>query len=79
MKQNIKFSAKDRLGLYEGKQHKPWFDDECSQILGQRKRAKMQWLQNPKQNNVDILNNIRCKASRHFTHNKKVWLKGKIN
>ena len=28
-KENIKTSTKDTLGLYELKQHKPWFDDEC--------------------------------------------------
>jgi hypothetical protein len=35
------------LGLYEWKQHKPWFDEECLQFLDQRKRAKMQLLQDP--------------------------------
>ena len=28
-KENIKTSAKERLGLHELKQHKPWFDEEC--------------------------------------------------
>jgi hypothetical protein len=47
IKESIKISAKDSLGLYERKQHKPWFDKECSTFLDQRKQAKMQWLQNP--------------------------------
>jgi hypothetical protein len=29
IKENIKTSAKESLGLYERTQHKPWFD-ECS-------------------------------------------------
>ena len=29
IKENIKTSAKESLGLYKLKQHKPWFDDEC--------------------------------------------------
>jgi len=29
IKGNIKTSAKQSLGLYEMKQHKPWFDVEC--------------------------------------------------
>jgi hypothetical protein len=29
-KENIITPAKDSLGLYELKQYKPWFDDECS-------------------------------------------------
>jgi hypothetical protein len=33
------------LGCYELKQHEPWFDEECSKLLAQRKLAKLQWLQ----------------------------------
>jgi len=29
IKENIQTSAKERLGLHELKQHKPWFDEEC--------------------------------------------------
>jgi hypothetical protein len=39
IKENVKISAKEMLGLYGQKQHK-----ECSQVLVQRKQAKMQWL-----------------------------------
>jgi hypothetical protein len=42
IKDNIKTSAKESLGRYELKQHKPWFDKECLGFLGQRKQAKMQ-------------------------------------
>jgi hypothetical protein len=31
--ENIKFSAKETLGYYELKQHEPWFDEGCSEIL----------------------------------------------
>jgi hypothetical protein len=34
IRENIKISAKETLGLYGQKQHKPWFDEECSQVLG---------------------------------------------
>jgi hypothetical protein len=37
IKENIKTSAKESLGLHEIKQHKPWFDEECLGILDQRK------------------------------------------
>jgi hypothetical protein len=53
IKYNIKTSAKESLGLHEMKQHKPWFDEECLGILDQRKKAKMQWIQNPSQSNVN--------------------------
>jgi len=39
IKENIKTSAKESLGLYELKQHKPWFDEECFDFLHQRKQA----------------------------------------
>jgi hypothetical protein len=41
IKQNIKTSAKESLGLYGWKQHKPWFRDECLRLLFQRKQAEM--------------------------------------
>jgi hypothetical protein len=37
---NIKFSAKESLGYYELKKHKPCFDKGCSELLDQRKQAK---------------------------------------
>jgi hypothetical protein len=43
-RQNITASAMERVGYYELNQHKPWFDDECSKLLEQRKQAKQQWL-----------------------------------
>jgi hypothetical protein len=66
MKENTKTSAKESLGLHEMKQHRPWFDEECLGILDQRKRAKMQWIQNPSRSNVDNLNKVRRDASRRF-------------
>jgi hypothetical protein len=75
IRENIKISAKETLGLYRQKQHKPWFDEECSQVLGQRKQAQMQWLQNPNQSNLDNLKNARQEASRHFKNKKREYLK----
>ena len=66
IKENIKTSAKESLGLGEFRQHKPWFDEECLHFLDDRKQAKMQWLQDPSQSNVDNLNNVRHEATRHF-------------
>jgi hypothetical protein len=69
--ESIKISAKESLGLYERKQHKPWFDKECSKFLDQRKQAKMQWFQFPNKSNVDNLNNVRREATRHFRNKKE--------
>jgi hypothetical protein len=45
--ENIKISAKESLGYYELKKHKPWFDVGCSELLDQRKQTELQWLQDP--------------------------------
>jgi hypothetical protein len=37
VREKIKISAKWSLGYYELKEHKPWFDEECSKLLDQRK------------------------------------------
>ena len=50
------------LGLNKLKQHKPWFDEEFLGSLNQRKQAKMQWVQDPSQSNVDNLNNVKCEV-----------------
>ena len=78
MKENIKTSAKESLVSHELKQHKPWFDEECLGFLDQRKQAKMQWMQDPSQSNVDDMNNVRHEANRHFRNKKKVYLKAKF-
>jgi hypothetical protein len=69
-KENIQTSTKESLGLHEFKQNKPWFDEdeECSGFLDQRKRSKMQWIQDPSQSNVDNPNNVRREVNRHFTN-----------
>ena len=76
--QNIKTSAKERLGVHEWKQHKPWFDEECLGFLDQKKRAKMQWVQDPSQSSVDNLKIVRREVSRHFRNKKKAYLRAKI-
>jgi len=78
IKENIKTSDKESLVPHEWKQHKPWFDKECVDFLGQRKQAKMQWIEDPSRSNVDNVNNVRRKASRHFRNKMKAYLKAKI-
>jgi hypothetical protein len=38
----------------------------------------MQWVQDPRQSNVDNLNNVRREAIRHFRNKMKTYLKAKI-
>jgi hypothetical protein len=78
IRDNIKISAKESLGYFEFKKHKPWFDERCSKLLDQRKQAKLQWLHDPSEINGDNLNNVRREASRHFRNKKREYLKDKI-
>jgi hypothetical protein len=59
------------LGYYELKKHKPWFDKMCSELLDQRKQAKLQWLQYPSDINGNNLNKVRWKASIHLRNKKR--------
>jgi hypothetical protein len=45
IRETIRISAKESLGYYELKQHKPWFDEGCSKLSDQWKQGKFQWLQ----------------------------------
>jgi hypothetical protein len=77
--ENINISAKMSLGYSELKKYKPWFDEECSNLLYERKQANLQWLQDPREINGDNLNNIRHGISRRFRNKKREYLKEKID
>jgi hypothetical protein len=66
IRENIKTSAKESLGHYELQQQKPWFHDECSKFIDKRKKAKLQWLQNPSQVSGDNIDNVTREDSRTF-------------
>jgi hypothetical protein len=78
IKENIKISAIESLGYYELKKHKPWFDQVCPELVDQKKKAKLQWLQDPSEINGDNLNNIRRETSRHFRNKNREYLKKKL-
>jgi hypothetical protein len=77
-RENLKASATESMGYYDMKQHKSWFDEECYKLLDERKQAKLQWLQNPSQTNVDNLNSVRCETSRTFKNKRWEYLKEKL-
>jgi hypothetical protein len=53
IRENIKISAKESLGYFELKKHKPRCDKGCSKLVQQRKEAKLQWLQDPSEINAE--------------------------
>jgi hypothetical protein len=54
IRDNIKTSAEENLGYQHNKIR---YDDEYSELIEQRKQAKLRWLQNPSQINRDNLQN----------------------
>jgi hypothetical protein len=38
IRENMKISAKESLGYFEFKKHKPWFDDGCSKLLDKKNK-----------------------------------------
>jgi hypothetical protein len=69
-REDIEISVKESLYHYELKKHKPWFEERCSELLDQRKQAKLQGLQDHSEINSDNLNNIRRVASRHLRNKR---------
>jgi hypothetical protein len=78
IRENIRISVKERIGLCETKSYKPWFNEECLKLVDRRKQAKLQWLQDPSGVNENNLRNVRREASRHFRNKKREYLKDKI-
>jgi hypothetical protein len=71
IKESIKVSATEGLCYYELEQHKLWFDEKRSVLLGQRKQAKLERLQDSSEINGDGPNNVRRETSRHFRNSKE--------
>jgi hypothetical protein len=61
------------------KKNKPWFEEDCSELLDQGKQAKLHWLQNPSEINGPNLNNVGLEACRYFRNKKRECPKAKIN
>jgi hypothetical protein len=64
IRENIKISSQECLGYCESKDHKQWFDKECSKLVDRRKQAKLQWFQDPSEANEHNLSDVRREANR---------------
>jgi hypothetical protein len=73
IRDHIKISAKESLGYYEFKKHKPWFNEGCSKLFDQRQQAKLDFSQAPSKIHVYMgyPNNIRCEASEHLRNKRE--------
>jgi hypothetical protein len=59
----IRISAKESVGYYRLKKHKPWFDVGCLKLLNQRKQTKLQRLVDQNEINGDKLDNENMKTA----------------
>ena len=55
IKDSIKTSAKEKVGVLETNRNKPWFDEKCSELANKRKQIKLLWLQNPNNQTAEDL------------------------
>jgi len=79
IKENSKTSAEKSTGLYELKWYKPYINEKCLHFIAHRKQAKMLWLKDPNQSNVDNPYSLRFEASRHFRTKNKEYQKATID
>jgi hypothetical protein len=54
IRENITISAIECIDHCEAERYKPWFDEECLKLVDRRK-AKLQWLQDPSEVDEDNL------------------------
>jgi hypothetical protein len=78
MKEDIKTSDTDSLGLQELKKHKPCFDKKCLGFLDQRKQGVMQWGTESKAKQCNNMINVSREASRHFENKRNGYIKAKL-
>jgi hypothetical protein len=79
VRENIKISVQESLGYCELKHRKQWFGGECSKLFDRRKKAKLQWLQDPSEASEDNLSDVTWEASRYFRNKKREYMREKIN
>jgi hypothetical protein len=73
IKEHIKISAEESLGVHELEQRLPRSDEECLGCLDKGKQAKIKWVQDPSQNSLNYLNNQRRPDKRHCSNEKKEY------
>ena len=59
IRDSIKSSTEEKVGIFETHRNKSWFDPKCSELANKRKQAKLLWLQNSNGLTVEDLTNIR--------------------
>ena len=65
--------------LLKKRQNKEWFDEGCADIVKKRKVAKMNWLYEQNEENLEQLSSIRQETTRLLKNKNREYLREKIN
>ncbi|PSN48471.1 hypothetical protein C0J52_11717 [Blattella germanica] len=79
IRDTIKLSASESVGLLNKRQSRKWFDDECADMINKRILAKMNWIREPNEQNSEQLCSIRRETTKFLKNKKREYLKEKIN
>ena len=79
IRDSIKSSAKEEVGISETRRNKPWFNHEWLELANKRKQAKCFWLQNPNNQTAEYFSNARRDTCRTFKKKKRDCMKAKVN
>ena len=77
MREKIISSAKKSIGFVGKIKNKPWFDDECADLVKQRQQARITWVQDPNQINAEAYSEVKRRTSSTF-RSKMYILKKKL-
>ena len=79
IRDSIKASAKEKVGVLETNRNKPWFDQECSELANKRKQTKLLWLQDPNNQTAEDFSIVRRDTSRMLRKKKSDYMKANVN
>ncbi|XP_060530071.1 craniofacial development protein 2-like [Cylas formicarius] len=78
LKTIVREAASETIGTTTGSQKNGWYDQECKNILDEKTRKRMTFLENPTNENKEIFNIARAKARRLLRKKKKEHLEERV-
>lgn len=71
-------SAKEICGEKIKKRGKPWFDQDCSEIIDKRRKLREKWLETKHVNDKKTYDDINKETTKLLRKKKRNWLKGLV-
>lgn len=76
--ETVKKNTEEVCGKKERHERKPWFDNDCRNIIDQRKSAKENWMQSQSQQNRFEYNELNRETKKLLRKKKREWLNGLV-